>query len=93
MRVTDEYKEFMRHITEQIGRSLNVPAILPGEYRNPFHFLDEFDQWFEFEKRKHFDKQPTHRIIADMLPHDLARAAKSFDANYTLLKRVVREIY
>jgi hypothetical protein len=31
----------------------------PGEYRNPFHFLNEFDQWFEFNRRDRFEKEST----------------------------------
>lgn len=91
MEATDEYKAMTRQLIHGIGCSLGIPAIMPGEYRNPFHFLDEFDDWFEFEKRKHSDNEPTHRIIADMLSHDLALAAKSFDANYTSLKRYANE--
>jgi hypothetical protein len=50
--------------------------LMPGEYRNPFHFLNEFDQWFEFESRKRFEKEPTWSILSDMLRDDLGRAAR-----------------
>lgn len=48
--------------------------LMPGEYRNPFHFLSEFDQWFEFESRKRFDRESTWSILSDMLRDDLGRA-------------------
>lgn len=58
---------------------MNFLPLPYSEYRNPFHFLDEFDQWFEFEKRRRFDKESTCVIICDMLKHDLIRARKSMD--------------
>lgn len=64
-------------------RPLMIPQLLPGEYRNPFHFLNEFDQWFEFQRRKRFAKQSTFEIISDMLRNDIKRAAKSLDTNYS----------
>ena len=48
----------------------------PGEYRNPFHFLNEFDQWFEFNRRARFEKESTWSILSDMLSDDLERAAR-----------------
>jgi len=68
--------------------ALPVPimSMMPGEYRNPFHFLDEFDQWFEFQSRKRFYKEKTQDIIQDMLRHDLGRARKAYDASSYGLK-------
>jgi len=87
----EEYNEYKQMVMEGVSRSLGVPAVMPGEYRNPFNILDEFDEWFEFEKRHHFDKESTHKIIEAMLSHDVARAAKSFDANYTWCKQIANE--
>jgi hypothetical protein len=66
---------------------------MPGEYRNPFSFTDEFDQWFEFEKRRHCDCEPTFHIIRDMLSDDLHRAAQSLDTNYSSLKATANAHY
>lgn len=51
-------------------------SLHPGEYRNPFHFLNEFDQWFEFNRRARFEKESTWSILSDMLRDDLERAAR-----------------
>lgn len=54
-----------------------MPRVLRfGEYRNPFHFLNEFDQWFEFQRRRRFEKESTWSILSDMLRDDLERAAR-----------------
>ena len=62
---------------------LSAPSmsLMPGEYRNPFHFLDEFDKWFEFQSRKRFCKERTHDIIKDMLKNDIERARKAYDSS------------
>lgn len=69
-----------------IAVSMGIPTILPGEYRNPFDFLREFDKWFEFEERKHYRKESTYSIVRDMLRDDPWRASKAMDANYTAAK-------
>ena len=58
-------------------------VLMPGEYRNPFNFLTEFDQWFEFASRKTFGKESTYDIICQMLRNDLARASRAMDTNYS----------
>ena len=63
-----------------------VNSLMPGEYRNPFHFLDEFDQWFEFQSRKRFYREKTQDIIQDMLKNDIERAHKAYDASRCGLK-------
>lgn len=85
---TLQIEDFRLGVIGAITQLHSLPfGLLAGEYRNPFDFLNEFDQWFEFEKRKNFDKEPTHKIIASMLSHDLRRASQSMDTNYTMLKR------
>lgn len=37
------------------------------DYRCPFDFLAEFDQWFEWKKREHFGKQSTGTIMCSMV--------------------------
>lgn len=37
------------------------------EYSCPFSLLDEFNEWFEWHKRKHVDKQSTAAIILRMV--------------------------
>ncbi|MEM1225878.1 MAG: hypothetical protein AAGJ40_09275 [Planctomycetota bacterium] len=80
-------------VLHAISAALGVPSIMPGEYRNPFDFLTEFDEWFEFKKRQYADREPTHRIIKDMLSHDLHRAALSYDSNLSALKAMADEHY
>jgi hypothetical protein len=58
------------------------PALRPPEYRNPFHFLDEFDSWFEFMRRTRFEKESACSVIRDMLSHDITRAAESLDTRH-----------
>lgn len=65
---------------------MRMPALMPGEYRNPFDFITEHDQWFEFLKRKYFDRESTYDIIRDMLSDDIPRAARSADVSYSSAK-------
>jgi len=45
------------------------------EYECPFNFLTQFDMWFEWQKRVHFDKQTTGITITRML-HDRGEIIK-----------------
>jgi len=87
----DEYMEIRRAVIQESARRLSVPLVLPGEYHNPFDFIDEFDNWFEFERRRHFGKESTHSIIASMLAHDQIRAIRSMDTNYSQIKQMARQ--
>lgn len=82
----DSYAAFSNQLLRELADSLCLPCLMPGEYDNPFNILDEVDQWFEFEKRKRFDKEPTRTILEDMLAHDLARAANALNTNYTMMQ-------
>ena len=46
---------------------LNKTLLSLYSYRCPFDFITEHEQWFEWKKREHFDKEPTGKIITDML--------------------------
>ena len=41
--------------------------------KNPFRILDEFDHWFEFERRRIFEHEKAYMIAADMLRFDPER--------------------
>lgn len=79
----ESFRVFSETLIGEMYSSLGIPALLPGEYRNPFDFIDEHDQWFEFLRRKYFGKEATYDIIRDMLSDDLARAARAADTNYS----------
>ncbi|WP_436716580.1 hypothetical protein U8335_03970 [Roseiconus lacunae] len=83
---TDDFRAYADAILRHVARSHGIPAIMPAEYRNPFDLFTEFDAWFEFERRRHVDKEPTHRIIRDMLADNLQRAAAAIDTNRTAAK-------
>lgn len=73
-------------LVADIARQLGVPSrLIVGQYRNPFSILDEFDQWFEFQHRKHVLGHPTGNIVYDMLQNDLqGRKAETYaDTNYS----------
>ena len=73
-------------IRSNIMANLGVPAHLffpRGHYVNPFDFIEEFDNWFEFYRRHYFDKETTHNIVRDMLRNDPNRAMRAFNANYS----------
>lgn len=80
---TDCYADFRAATLRQLATAMGLPTLMIGEYRNPFHILDEGDQWFEFEKRRGFDSEPTWRILADMLAHDLDRANRAMLTNFS----------
>lgn len=48
---------FREDILKQLSRSLGVPLTIWHEYRCPFDFMDEFDQWIEWKKRVYFNKE------------------------------------
>lgn len=81
--MTASYRDYADGLVAGIARSLSMPALLPGTYRNPFNILTDFDQWFEFERRTKYVGIDSRRVIAGMLSHDLTRAAKCLDTNYT----------
>lgn len=56
---------------------------MPAEYRNPFDFMNEHDQWFEFLRRKYFGGESTYNIIRDMLSDDIPRASRAADVSYS----------
>ena len=37
------------------------------DYRCPFDFMTEFDQWFQWKKREYADHEPTGQIMCDMV--------------------------
>jgi len=81
--VSDEfYKAYAAAVANNCKPIIGF-VLLPGEYRNPFDFLTEFDQWFEFISRKRFGKESTYDIIRQMLRNDLARASRAMDTNYS----------
>ena len=46
---------------------MNKSILALDEYRCPFDFIDEHDQWFEWKRREHFDRESTGKIITSML--------------------------
>lgn len=84
--INGSFSATRQELTESLTRPLNVPMMFRGEYRNPFDFIDEFEDWFTFEKRKHFDKESTFAIIRDMMPDDLTRVNQAMDANYSSMR-------
>jgi len=72
--------------THELISHQKFSALRPPEYRNPFHFLDEFDSWFEFMRRTRFEKESACSVIRDMLSHDITRAAESLDTRYSKIQ-------
>jgi hypothetical protein len=50
--------------------------------RNPFRILDEFDYWFEFERRRIFEHEQGYMIAADMLRFDPLRLIQFYGTEY-----------
>ena len=50
--------------------------------KNPFRILDEFDHWFEFERRKIFEKERGYLIAADMLRFDPERLSQFYGTEF-----------
>lgn len=55
-----------------IDRRLERLTLALDHYRCPFSFLDEFEQWWQWQKRTKADKQSTGHVICSMLD-DLKR--------------------
>lgn len=81
--VDREYARAHRRVQQAVTESLGIPTLWPGEYKNPFDFTTEHDQWFEFLRRKYFGKELTFDIIRDMLPNDRRRAAGCLETNFS----------
>lgn len=80
----DFYKAYACAVANNLKPIIGLGfSLMPGEYRNPFDFLTEFDQWFEFVSRKRFGKESTYDIIRQMLRNDLSRASRAMDVNYS----------
>ena len=71
----------------KIADNLGIPASL-FEYRCPFDFIHEHDKWFEFYRRKYFDREPTYEIIRSMLNNDDRKVSDYViaDSNYSSAK-------
>lgn len=37
------------------------------DYRCPFSLIDQFDQWFEWHRRVHFDRESTGKVTVAMV--------------------------
>lgn len=37
------------------------------DYRCPFSIIDQFDQWFEWHRRVHFDRESTGKVTVAMV--------------------------
>lgn len=86
----DEYVALYLSLRSAFRANIGAPTLLLGEYRNPFDFMTEFDQWWEFGVRQVYYKEETSAIIRDMLQNDLHRASLSFDLYLTILKSIHR---
>ncbi|XZE20876.1 hypothetical protein SH449x_000766 [Pirellulaceae bacterium SH449] len=53
-------------------------------FRNPFDFMTETDQWFEWKWRTMFGKERTCNVIIDMVK-DKKRISKCVEVNFTVL--------
>lgn len=49
------------------AESMHRTMLSFNEYRCPFSLLEEFDKWFTWHKRLHFEGQKTGKIITDMV--------------------------
>lgn len=58
---------------EMIGKPM-MPFLQPGRYDCPFNILYEFEKWFEFKRRVIVDKEPTRKVISEMLRCDSRNA-------------------
>lgn len=81
-------------------RQMELSELSLGEYRCPFDFLKEFDQWFEWQRRVHFEKQSTGWIITTMLSdidrikaHRVELTPKFYcDFNYSSLRFGIKSL-
>lgn len=58
---------FMRDVVEDMREMVERSALRFAEYDCPFDFLLEYDKWFEWKKREHFDRDSTGQIMCDMV--------------------------
>ena len=52
---------------DAMARRMECLMLSMYEYRCPFSLLEEFDRWWEWQKRTKFDGQTTGRVITTML--------------------------
>ena len=75
--------------------SMERMSLSMESYRCPFDFLNDFDQWFEWQRRLYVDNQTTGKIITNMISdiqrikeHQLPRQIK-FNSGFCREIRVV----
>lgn len=54
-----------------------------SRFRNPFDFMTETDQWFEWKWRTMYGKERTFDVIVDMVK-DKKRIARCVDVSFTM---------
>jgi hypothetical protein len=68
------FAEWHQGLVRKIAAELGIPdTLILGDYRCPFDFINQHEQWFEWKRRVIFDGQSTGAATVAMLGKGAAR--------------------
>jgi hypothetical protein len=79
----DAHKRVADSIIQESFRLTEMNLWKGFAFRNPFDFMTETDQWFEWKWRTMYGKEKTFDVINDMVK-DKTRIAKCVEVSFTI---------